>query len=89
MPYERACQPTKCTCIENNTYINKDDDDDEDQSDSDSDDDDDDDDDNELHYITKKNDKEITKERKPVWEDEADDEERYCGSMLNNNGNNC
>ena len=78
MPYERACQPTKCTCIENNTYINKDDDDDEDQSDSDSDDDDDDDDDdNELHYITKKNDKEITKERKPVWEDEADDEERY------------
>ena len=78
MPYERACQPTQCTCIENNTYINKDDDDDEDQSDSDSDDDDDDDDDdNELHYITKKNDKEITKERKPVWEDEADDEERY------------
>lgn len=52
----------------------EDDDDDEDQSDSDSDDDDDD--DNELHYITKKNDKEITKERKPVWEDEADDEER-------------
>ena len=78
MPYERACQPTKCTCIESNTYINKDDDDDEDQSDSDSDDDDDDDDDdNELHYITKKNDKEITNERKPVWEDEADDEERY------------
>lgn len=85
MPYECACQPTQCTCIENNTYINKDDDDDEDQSDSDSDDDDD----NELHYITKKNDKEITKERKPVWEDEADDEERYCGSILNNNGNNC
>lgn len=47
-----------------------DDEDDKDQSDNDDDDND------EFHHIAKKNDRKISDERKPVWEDDADDEER-------------